>query len=72
MYVIYFSLSNRLFTSIVVLPRYKGSRCSKASFECRRASVCIPREWKCNGHVDCSDTDVSDVSDELNCGTWRL
>jgi hypothetical protein len=44
----------------------------KSRFQCQNSSFSIPQEWKCNGHVDCRGTAVSD---ELNCDKfsfWKL
>ncbi|XP_071655841.1 CD320 antigen isoform X2 [Patagioenas fasciata] len=38
--------------------------CSPDQFQCEPGTVCLPREWLCDGHPDCVDE-----GDERSCGT---
>ncbi|XP_065508387.1 CD320 antigen isoform X2 [Caloenas nicobarica] len=40
------------------------SGCSPDQFQCEPGTVCLPREWLCDGHPDCMDD-----GDEQGCGT---
>ncbi|KAL3869763.1 hypothetical protein ACJMK2_042400 [Sinanodonta woodiana] len=40
-----------------------GQTCSQNQFRCKEGA-CIPEKWKCDGRVDCEN---SDTSDEDNC-----
>jgi hypothetical protein len=64
-FIAYLSFSHNLITSITAgsAVEYDDNSC----FQCQDSYLSIPQECKCNGHMDCSDTDVSD---ELNCGNW--
>ena len=39
-----------------------AARCSPGEFQCRDEGNCIPQDWTCDGHSDCTDG-----SDETVC-----